>query len=91
MKVATTLQTAHAEVADFHCLLWLASLVQPCWFVDKGLVAPCTGLGFEVADYSGVKHDGNALLFPHALESLSQDGAVKVGLGCFRVLIHGDF
>jgi hypothetical protein len=34
-KIATKHGTNHAEVTDFHCLLWLANLVQPCWFVRK--------------------------------------------------------
>ncbi len=24
--------TAQAGAGDFHCLLWLANMVQPCWF-----------------------------------------------------------
>ncbi len=25
---------AHAGVGDFHCFLWPANLLQPCWFIQ---------------------------------------------------------
>ena len=32
-KIATKHGANHAGVTDFHCLLWLGNLVQPCWFI----------------------------------------------------------
>ncbi len=26
---------AHAGAGDFHCSLWLANMIQPCWFIRK--------------------------------------------------------
>jgi hypothetical protein len=34
-KIATKHGANHAAVTDFHCLLWPANLVQPCWFIYK--------------------------------------------------------
>jgi hypothetical protein len=32
-KIATKQEANHAEVTDFHCLLWPATSVQPCRFI----------------------------------------------------------
>jgi hypothetical protein len=32
-KIATKQEPNHAEVTDFHYLLRLANMVQPCWFI----------------------------------------------------------
>ncbi len=32
-KLPTEDMAAHAGVEDFHCSLWPANLVQPCWFI----------------------------------------------------------